>query len=352
MESTQNRICHWRSALILLGSALAVMFSGVPSRAEALAWPKAIRNAVLSTAQPFFLPLHPRVTTTLRLPAPLTQEPAGDGFWVERDGAGVPPSNVEYVLAWERGDTRMDIKALPNASLRNLNLSLEGRTYVLVCFPINTPLDVSAAINFKFSATSGLVTDGKTENDPAADQFSAGSTIKRIVEPPLSPYELAGPARWIGFMDRLHLLHATPAGDLESLVRSMPKVSIYSPYSERDYGLFTSTLLRVARDDRFDLVGFIFLFKNTSARRITFDVTACAARAGVMFFPQLTAELTPSLEPGAVAPGYVIIEGGGRKNAPLQAHNDWLLSFALLDSPNTPPQSGQSPRPSANDKKP
>jgi len=316
--------------------ALAVTFPGAQARAgtEALAWPKAIRNAALSTAQPFFLPLHPRVTTTLRFPAPLAQEPAGDGFWVERDGAGVPPSNVEYVLAWERGDTRMDIKALPNASLRDLNLSLEGRTYVLVCFPVNAPLDVSAAINFRFSATSGLVTDGKTENDPAADQFSAGSTIERVAEPPLSPYEIAGPARWIGFLDRLHLLHAAPSGDLESLVRSMPKVSVYSPYSERDHGLFTSTLLRVARDDRFDLVGFIFLLKNTSAQRITFDVTACAARAGAMFFPQLTAELTPSLAPGAVAPGYFIIEGGGKKNAPLRAHNDWLLSFALLDSSN------------------
>jgi hypothetical protein len=331
VESTQNRIRHRRSALTFLAAALCLSFARSQVRADALAWPKAIRNAELSTTQPFFLPLHPRVTTTIRLPTPLTQEPAGDGFWVERDGASVPPSNVEYVLAWERGDTRMDIKALPNASLRNLNLSLDSRTYVLVCFPVNAPLDVSAAINFKFSETSGLVTDGKTENDPAADQFSAGSTVERFTDEPLSSYENAGPARWIGFMDRLHLLHAAPAGNLESLVRSMPKVSVYSPYSERDHGLFTSTLLRVARDDRFDLVGFIFLLKNTSARRITFDVTSCAARAGAMFFPQLTAELTPSLEPGGVAPGYFIIEGGGKKNAPLKAHNDWRLSFALLD---------------------
>jgi hypothetical protein len=311
--------------------------------AEATVWPKAIRSASLSTAQPFFLPLHPRVTTTLRLPVPLIQEPAGDGFWVEREGSGAPPANVEYVLAWEKGDNRMDIKALPTASLRNLNLSLEGRTYVLVCFPVGAPLDVSAAINLTFSASSAIVTDGKTENDPAAESFSAGSTVDRVVDAPTSPYENAGPARWIGFMDRLHLLHAAPTPDLEQLVRSMPKVSVYSPFSERDHGSFTSTLLRVARDDRFDLVGFIVLLKNTSAQPITFDVTGCGARVGGLFFRQLTAEIAPSLQPGEVAPGYFIIEGGGKDNSPHKAHNDWALSFVLTSSPSTVP--GQDPTP-------
>lgn len=304
---------------------LLVALCALDSRADNKpdVWPAAIRSEVLNEDKPLYLQLNPRVTTTIRFPVPLEQDPVGTGFWVERENNNQPPpSSVEYILAWDQNDTRLDIQARANASLRNLNVTLGGKTFVIVCYPAVRPLDASAVVNLKFAES--VV---KTVAGAKASTTEAEATVRRVEEAPPSPYEDPTPARLVGMLDRLHIIHEASPANLDALIKTMPKVTVSYQAIEQEHGPFTSTLIRTVRDDRLDLIGFVVLLKNTSQRPVLFDQTGCAARVGAVYLPQQTSEIPERLEPGAVSPAYFVVDGGGRMHAPLKAKNNWLLSF-------------------------
>lgn len=170
---------------------------------------------------------------------------------------------------------------------------------------------------------------------------------------PASEYVPATPARLMGFLDRLKLLHATPPGPaLDELTRAMrvevaatsealarpsgdpPDASLRTGLVAElgsglnDAGVFQLILLRAVRDVRTGCIGFICLVRNTSTQVLAFDVNSFGARAGAEYLAQRISDATPILKPDEQSPAYFIVQPPPSR--PLLADNPWRLSVDLV----------------------
>lgn len=303
-----------------------------------------IQSAELDPGRAYFIPTHPRVTTTIRFPGEIGTPDGGVTVFTE-DAAR---SGGEYLVCWQQGDPYFTITPLENARLANLNVPFQGETYVLYFYPAAEQLKAVAAVNL-VSAAPGR----KAARKPNAKEKMPAVDVTRQETAPAGEHVPATPARRIGFLDRLKLLHATPVGPaLAALVKAMDvqvavsreelglrgKAAAGQSRPEgvageivtgmNDAGLYQLLLLRVVADRRISCIGFICLVRNTSDRVLTFDVNSFGARAGAEYLSQRTSDATPILEPGAQAPAYFIVQSD--PVSPLRAANDWKISVDLV----------------------
>lgn len=343
-------------------AAVAALFScWVGVRAESpdagATLPQVVRRAEINPEVPVFIPVNPRIATTITFPKPIG-EPVGTGF-IDAEAmqkAAAEGKSVggrgEYVIAYVQGESSFTIQPLPKSDLLNLNVPYDGITLVLYFYIVDKPLAAIASLTFfEPGATAqgrGQTVAGRSNNPEKANITAAEiPRTKKVDSLPPSPFKSASPARLEGFLRKLKLVHAAHVGtELDDLAAAM-KVSVAVSAAEdpsaksilqpvNDSGLYQLILLRAVRDASLDAVGFIVLFRNASDRELVFDPRTLSARCGAALYTAQICDAPASLKPGELRPGYFAIVGSadGRPGYLLPG-NDWRISVSLI-SPQVP----------------
>jgi hypothetical protein len=166
------------------------------------------------------------------------------------------------------------------------------------------------------------------------------------------------PARLLGFLDRLKLLHATaPGPELAGLLTAMnvqlavsheeymsnPDLHVASAANVsigdfgpalNDAGLYDLALIRVVRDPRLACLGFVCVIRNRSPETLTFDPNSFGVRAGGAYLSQSLSDAPPVLKPGEQAAAYFVVQT--TRHNPLAVTNQWKVTVDLL-SPRVNP---------------
>lgn len=305
--------------------------------------PPVVQTVELAAGRPYFVPTHPRVTTTVRFPREIGA-PEGAPTVFTEDAAS---SAAEYAVTWQPGEAYFTITPLKNPGMANLNVPYQGRTYVFYFYPTADPLKAVAVVNLGAAAAAAAA-----EREPAGNA-PAPAVIRRTEIPPPGECLAPTPGRLVGFLDRLKLIHATPVGRrLAELVAAMgvdvalsradaaadgartsPGAAANGVSGEiatglNDAGLYQVVLLRAVRDPRLNCLGFVCLLRNTSDTVLAFDVNSFGARAGAEYLGQRISDATPILQPGEQSPAYFVVALPG--NSPLRADNDWKITVDLV----------------------
>lgn len=329
---------------------VTILFCGGLALGRASETAATIQNVELSASRPYFIPTHPRVTTTVRFPNEIGA-PDGAATVFTEDATN---QTAEYAITWQRGDAYFTISPLRNPRLANLNVPYEGRTYVLYFYPVPDELNAVAAVNLvETGAPAGRARSETVGSAPS------NATIARNASAPTDTHIDVTPARLLGLMDRLKVVHATAVGrDLAELVAAMglevavtgeelaaAKPRLTGALAQNgvaaeigtgltDAGFYQLVLLRAVRDRRLNCVGFVCLLRNTSDQVLAFDVNSFGARAGTEYLGQRISDATPILKPGEQAPAYFVVQPN--RNSPLLAANDWKLSVDLVSPRSNP----------------
>jgi hypothetical protein len=221
-----------------------------------------IRHAELNPDVPIFVPVHPRIATTVSFPRPIG-EPLGTGFIdaenvgkVSSENAKTPPmARGEYVIDYEQGDTFFTVQPTARSELLNLNVPFEGATIVFYFYPVQSPLSALASLILQdkplnaararasqraearrespthlvskvadsaktnltaaISASAKSIDSRRASFTTTAENLPADATENRIQKldtAPLSKFLSATPARLDGFLRKLHMVHAAQTG--------------------------------------------------------------------------------------------------------------------------------------------
>ncbi len=318
-----------------------------------------IQVVALDAAKPLFVPTHPRVTTTIRFPGEIG---VADGQGFTEDPAkeitvGNGRLTSEYHIQWTQGDSYFTVVPLAGAGTRNLNVPYEGNTYVLYFYPVEKQFQAVALLNLiEREAGSNRGMKGPGIGSSGASEATAVnlSAVKRVATLPVSPYVPVTPARLLGFMDRLKLIHATPPGpELAGLAQAMdvevalshaeldarPPTDPHTaldlvgvagviPGGVTDNGLYQCVLLRAVRDNKLNCVGFILLLRNLTDQAIAFDVASFAARSGAANLGQILSDAPAILAPREEKEAYFIARL--ERSNPMRAGNAWKITVDLL----------------------
>lgn len=345
----------------LLSAGLAMAASEQDAFAAVAA--KVVKRAEINPAVPVFVPVHPRIATTVSFPKPIG-EPMGTGF-VESEayqkaiaeGKGVSRRG-EYAITFLQGDSFFTVQPLQKGELLNLNVPYEGVTVVLFFYAVDQPLDAVASLMFvEHLARTASAGSARLSNELASpsSNFAENQPEARIERtntlPPL-PFIVPSPARLEGFLRKLRLIHAAKPGvELDDVARAL-KVTveissvedadasvITHPVSQaRDYDLI---LLRAARDSALDAVGFVILMRNKSPRELVFDLRTLSVRCGSALYTARVIDAPAKLSPGEIRAGYFAIVGSAdERPGYLSAANDWRLSIALVGEADEPADAG------------
>lgn len=234
--------------------------------------------------------------------------------------------------------------------MANLNVPFDGQTYVFFFYPVSDPLKAAAVVNV---GGAGKTTAAGTKAPESTELSGPPEMVARQNTAPATPFVPLTPARLVGFLDRLKLIHATPAGPgLASMVKAMNVQVAVGRDELREAGadavdgsladenmgelnrsvnargLYEIILLRAVRDRRLNCVGFICLIHNTSNQALVFDVNSFGARAGAEYLSQRVSDAKPTLAPNEQAPAYFVVQPD--RNTPLTATNDWRISVDLV----------------------
>ena len=300
-----------------------------------------IQTIALNATRPYFVPTHPRVTTTIRFPGEIGAPDGSVAAFTE--DAGKQPS--EYLVTWQQGDSYLTVTPLKDAPMANLNVPFGGQTYVLYFYQVTDPLKAIASLNLVANPA-----DLQVEPTTLATASTANAPVPQVVRrstPPIAETIAATPPRLIGILDRLKLIHATPAGPaLLALAKAMnvqvavngdssvPPGSGTGDFVSRlraittNAGLYEIVPVRVVRDHRLNCVGFVCLLRNTSDQELVFDVSSFGARAGAEYLVQRVSDAQPVLKPGEQSAAYFVVVPP--PSAPLLATNDWRISVDLV----------------------
>jgi hypothetical protein len=318
-----------------------------------------IQVVALDATKPLFVPTHPRVTTTIRFPGEIGVSD-GQGF-TEDPAKEITSGNgrliSEYHIQWTQGDSYFTVVPLAGAGTRNLNVPYQGNTYVLYFYPVEKQFQAVALLNLvegEAGSKRGIKDAGAGQSGGCEATAMNSSTVKRLTTLPASPYVPITPARLLGFMDRLKLIHATPPGpELAGMAQAMdvevalsraeldarPPAAPHAapdlvgvagviPGGVTDNGLFQCVLLRAVRDNKLNCVGFILLLRNLTDQAIAFDVASFAARSGAASLGQILSDAPAILAPHEEKEAYFIV--CLERSNPMRAGNAWTITVDLL----------------------
>jgi len=198
-----------------------------------------IQVVALDATRPLFVPTHPRVTTTIRFPGEIGVSD-GQGFTedpTKEITAGNGRLTSEYHIQWTQGDAYFTVVPLAGAGTRNLNVPYQGNTYVLYFYPVEKQFQAVALLNLiegEAGPMRGMKGPGTGPSGAGEATAVNSSAVKRLTTLPAPPYVPVTPARLLGFMDRLKLIHATPPGpELAGLAQAMD-VEVALSHAELD----------------------------------------------------------------------------------------------------------------------
>lgn len=334
------RKCVVISVLLTVGPSFGLFAQPIDAAAVL---PTVVKRAELNPDVPVFIPVHPRIATTITFPKPIG-EPVGTGFIdsdvLQKAAADGKSTRGEYAITYQQGDPFFTIQPLPKSDLLNLNVPYEGSTIVLYFYAVEKPLAAIASLTFveKVSRLSAATAVDRHPNGAGAPD----SSIQRVETIPKSSSVTVTPARLEGFIRKLKLVHAARLGsELDDVASAMNlRVTVTSaedPSAKEitqpvnNAGTFELILLRVVRDRALDAVGFIVLFRNTSKEELVFDLRTLSARCGAALYNAQVVDAPATLKPGEIKPGYFIIVGSGDgRPGYMLPNNDWKLSLTLV----------------------
>lgn len=346
----------------------------VDARALALS---VIKSAAIDPSIPVFVPVHPRIATTISFPKPIG-EPVGTGFIDSEAGSSEPGAAApgrgkgDYVIAYVQGDSSFTVQPSAQSELLNLNIPYEGSTIVLYFYLVERPLEAVASLVFAEKGSAAATSPFPSVSPAATPSGAAGSgsprpgeyglpagmrsdsasgaavppsRIHRADARPATPFQTPTPARLEGFLRKLRAIHAARLGsELDDLAAAM-KLSVAVSTAELPEGAAAIPralnageghqliLLRAARDPALDAVGFVVLFRNTTRHGITLDLRTLSARCGGALHTAQVVDGPAQLAPGELKPAYFVIVGAGDgRPGHLLASNDWRLSVAEVNA--------------------
>ena len=349
----------WRLGMLVLPVGAELNAAQETPALVAPAGSGVIQVVALDATKPLFVPTHPRVTTTIRFPGEIGVSD-GQGFTedpAKEITAGNGRLTSEYHIQWTQGDSYFTIVPLAGAGTRNLNVPYQGNTYVLYFYPVEKQFQAVALLNLvegEAGSKWGIKDAGAGQSGGCEATAMNSSTVKRLTTLPASPYVPITPARLLGFMDRLKLIHATPPGpELAGLAQAMdvevaltraeldarPPAAPHAapdlvgvagviPGGVTDNGLFQCVLLRAVRDNKLNCVGFILLLRNLTDQAIAFDVASFAARSGAANLGQILSDAPAILAPREEKEAYFIVRL--ERSNPMRAGNPWKITVDLL----------------------
>ena len=352
----------------------AIVLGQPPVDFAALA-PTVIRRAQLNPDTPIFVPVHPRIATTISFPKPIG-EPLGTGFIdaenVSKSGAtegkSSPSARGEYVIDYAQGDSFFTVQPTARSELLNLNVPYEGATMVFYFYPVQSPLSAlaslilqdkpiapaSAAKSAESSSTAAIASRAPSSNSVSTAPLSATPTATatdtsfgiRKLETDLRPKFIpATPARLDGFLRKLQMVHAAQRGsELNELAAALNVAVAVSTAEDaggggdaalihpvNDAGSYQVILLRAVRDSSLDAVGFVVLMRNLTDQVLVFDPRTFSARCGAARYTARVIDAPATLKPRETLSAYFVIVGAedGRPGY-LLAENDWRISVSLI----------------------
>lgn len=310
--------------------------------------PQVVKRAEINPDVPVFVPVHPRIATTITFPKPIG-EPVGTGFidsdMLQKAAAEGKTTRGEYSITYQQGDPFFTVQPLPKSDLLNLNVPYEGVTIVLYFYTVEKPLAAVASLTFVEKSLHPAPT-GKVSARPN-DVGSEAQRIQRMDAPVANSQTVVTPARLDGFLRKLKLVHAAHIGsELDDVAAAMnlkiTLTSLEDPAAKditqpiNHAALFDLILLRAVRDPALDAIGFIVLFRNTSDQELVFDHRTLSARCGAALYTAQVVDAPAQLAPREMRAGYFIMVGAGDgRPGHLLPNNDWKLSVALV-APQVP----------------
>lgn len=280
--------------------------------------PSPIVTYPLNHEAPYYLSVHPQVGLTVSFPGPIGR-PFGPGV----------SSNIEsqddFYIQVAQGSKSFSIAVLnPLARTRNLNVPYKDKVYTIFLSTVADPNHAIANVTF---------TD---PSDPKNPGYSRAGSITRMeysdAVKSKATYAAVGEKRLIGFVDRLKMIHSTREDELEEVLSVLQGIDI--AILEREFELRKGVrlkLLRVARDNVLDLVGFICILENDTLEDFRVDRDTFRARVGAAAYSPAIAKCPSVIEARSVKSVYFAINGNSRGGpGHLSETNAWELSMGIL----------------------
>jgi hypothetical protein len=223
-----------------------------------------------------------------------------------------------------------------------LNVPYRGNTYVFYFYPADNQFQALASLNC-------LEAQGAASQVPAA----TGPGTAGNGPPEMSERALLSPARALGLIDRLKIVHSSAkahiaerAFQLGLELASSPLCGVEKPSTgkeamliespQQNCGLFDMELCFIARDSRLCGVAFCLLLRNKTPQPLAFDVASFGARQGPLYFGQFVSDAPGILLPGEQREAFFAISTPSSQKLSLSGL--WRISVALI-SPSLSPGS-------------
>jgi hypothetical protein len=266
-----------------------------------------IQTAPLDPTRPLYVATHPRVTTTVRFPSPMGP-PEGRGF--TEDEAKHPG---EYLVSWTPGESHFTVTPLASAGALNLNVPYQGSTYVVYFYPAPRQLDAVASLVLTAAPAAG------TAVEPRRGEAVEGE---------------GGPARLVGFIDRLRLIRAAP--DPAALARIASAMGLRAREASgpgpaappAEATRHEVRLLRIVRDPRAGFLGFCLRVRNKTGEPQALNVSSFKAHAAAAVLTQAAVDCPRILGPGEEVDAFLVVACPPLE--PYSEMNEWRVSADLL----------------------
>lgn len=240
---------------------------------------------------PYEIPMHPGVTLTIQFPHAI------DGL----NGAGFTTDTTksfgEFLLSYTEPNHYFSLYPLvENPQLRNLNVIIQEKIYVLKPFLVPDPNQAWNVLIFKDPSTKS--------NEPEHPR------IHKSTSPPPKKLESSSTAKIIGMIDLTKLLSQIKESMLKELLDIMPHISV--SLRQNDIQAFKTHRLFldiVSRHDQYDILVFGLRVINDSAENIILNPESFTVRCGNHVYTQVISDFQGTVKPGESAIGYFAIIG-------------------------------------------
>lgn len=250
-----------------------------------------IQSLTLDPRAVVTVPVATNRVTTLSFPVAIS---ALDASGVTLD----PKVKGLFHLAHTRGSSFLSLRALAPQASANLNVRLQGVTYVFELQESSSPV---LCLN-----------------------------LVAVVAPTTSPAPRLAPAQLLGLLDRAKaypLLH-------EQHPDAVRGIQFRPATNTTDFGDFAIQLEEVLRFEAEDSLVFRALITNRADSPLRYAPDSFRVRAGNRLYPQSVSEASGQVPPHGASPVYLAITGspdGGR--AELSLHNEFSVHVTRLSAP-------------------
>jgi hypothetical protein len=259
-----------------------------------------VKHATLHEDKPLSCPMRVFTTLTIRLPGPL-EGLAGIGFVSDAE-----KKKGDYSLSYAEGRNFLSIAPRhESAPPRNLNIILDGKTYVLIPRVTN---------NSSEALMSLILTKDERPlpSDSSASMEAPSSAFKKRSVLANSKIKSPAPAQLLGLIDALKLLATVEGQEKTKLVKLMKHLDAeFNLNQKTDFGTYMISVNNVVRHKEIDALGLELTIQNLKKDPLIISPESFSVRVGDYVFDQSMSDAPSVIEPYATSKAYVVICGNG-----------------------------------------